>query len=55
MGVEVITVTSNQIYSTNEFARTARQLAGQMDRRLRSNESPGFAKAHQELRHMLGL
>jgi len=55
MGVEVITVTSEQIDSAAEIERVARQLASGMGRRLRNNESGGFSKARLELRAALGV
>ena len=55
MGVEVITVTSKQIQNTVQFQRTAKQLALNMDRRLRNNERPDFLKLHRELHNLLEL
>ena len=53
MGITVISVTNKQIYSAVEFDRVAKQLAANLNRRLRSNESDGFIKARRELRSML--
>jgi hypothetical protein len=53
IGIVVITVTSRQIRSIVEFEKVARQIAGNMDRRLQV-KSPQFLKAQRELRgHLL--
>ena len=53
MGITVITVTNKQISSAEDFDRVAKQLAVNLNRRLRSNESDGFLKARCELRSLL--
>jgi len=55
MGIMVITVTNKQISSTVEFERVAKQLAVNLDRRLRNNENPRFIKVRRELRSLLGV
>ena len=55
MGITVISVTNEQLCSTGEFERLAQQLAIHFDRRLWHKNNPKFAKAHRELRGLLGV
>jgi hypothetical protein len=55
MGVTVITVTKQQVNSTYELERIARQLAIYFGRRLMHNNANDFYKAHRRLRNLLGI
>jgi len=55
MGITVISVTNDQLCDTVEFERLAQQLAIHFNRRLRHNNNPKFAKAHRQLRGLLGV
>ena len=55
MGVTVITVTKQQVNSTFEFERIARQLAVHFGRRLMHSNANNFYKAHRRLRNLLEI
>ena len=52
MGITVITVTKEQVYSIVELEKVVHVLAGNMGRRL-WNDNPGFGATHRELRKLL--
>ena len=52
MGVTTISVTKQQLYSREEFEKTAVAIAKCLGKRLRCDK-PGFAAAHRELRKQL--
>jgi len=52
MGVTVITVTKQQLYSSVEFEKVAKVLANCLDKRL-AYKNPGFAAVHRGLREQL--
>jgi len=53
IGIEVITITSQQIRNPMEFEKSVKQLASSMGKRLRNNEDTGFLKAQRDLRGLL--
>jgi len=53
MGISVITVTKEQIYSKTELEKVARILANHLDKRLFHLRNPGFAVAHRDLHKLL--
>jgi len=53
IGIAVITVTKEQIYSRTELEKVARILAKRLDKRLFHRRNPGFATAHFDLRNLL--
>jgi len=55
MGITAISVTNDQLCSEGEFERLVQQLAIHFDRRLWHKNNPMFAKAHRELRGLLGV
>jgi len=54
MGIEVITVTTQQIYDNNEFEMAARVIAKCIGKRL-VYKNPGFTAAHDDLRRVLRI
>ena len=52
MGITVISVTKQQLYSTKEFEKTVVAIAKCLRKRLKHN-TPGFAAAHHDLRKQL--
>jgi len=52
MGVTVITVTKQQLYSSRELEKVTKILAGFLEKRLKY-KNPGFSIAHRELRNQL--
>jgi len=54
MGINVITVTTQQIYNDSDFERVARVIAKCLGKRL-SYKNPGFAVAHRDLRSVLNV
>ena len=52
MGITVMTVTRQQLYSSSEFEKVVRALAAQLGKRYRVNEE-SFPSAHHELRSQL--
>ncbi|MCL2529664.1 MAG: endonuclease domain-containing protein [Coriobacteriia bacterium] len=53
MGITVITVTKEQIYSRTELEKVARILANHLDKRLYHSRNSGFAAAHFDLHSLL--
>ena len=53
MGITVITVTKNQLYSRIELEKVARILANHLDKRLLHSRNPGFATVHRDLHDLL--
>jgi very-short-patch-repair endonuclease len=52
LGIQVITVTRQQLYTSGEFDKAVRLIAKRLDKRLRYS-SPEFPKRQQELRALL--